>query len=98
MEIGKLKDAKEDVTALFFITQQRILNKDECRAKLNEIRKELGCPREISEEEFERDFTSKAPAQGAPAPEVKHDGNYHTVDVDVKKGEEQKIEAKQQRR
>jgi hypothetical protein len=99
VEIGKIKEAKEDITALFFITQQRIIDKAECRKMLNGIRKELGFTAEISEDEFMKNFTAPAQPQAPPAPKeipassVKHEGQHHTVEVDVPEGQEQVVDA-----
>lgn len=97
MEIGKIVQVKEDVMALFFLTQQRIIDKAECRTILNAIRKGIGLDSEISEEEFVKNFSapSQPPeAKEVPKGNVTHDGQHHEVKVKVPEGQQQVVEAK----
>jgi len=97
MEIGTISKAKEDIVAIFFLTQQKIIDKAECRKLLNGLRKELGIESEISEEEFNISFSApKQPPMPKEVPQenVKHDGQHHEVKVNVPEGQQQTVESK----
>ena len=96
MEIGQISKAKEDIIAVFFLTQQRVIDKAECRQLLNTARKFLGLESEISEEEFLKTFAAppQGPPKEVPKENVKHDGQHHEVKVDVPEGQQQVAEAK----
>ena len=94
MALGDVVKAREDITAIFFLTQNRVIDVAECRALLNNTRKCLGFTAEISDDEFKKNFT-KTPEQQAqmkkeiPADSVQKDGQYHQVPVNVPEGQQQ---------
>lgn len=95
VKIGDVANAKEDIAAIFFLTQNRVIDVAECRSLLNSVRKELGFTAEISEDEFKKNFTKTAEQQAQnqpkqiPADTVKHDGQYNQVPVNVPEGQQQ---------
>jgi len=96
MKIGTIKEAKEDILAIFFLTQQKVIDKAECRRLMNDVRKEIGIGSEISEEEFNVNFSApKQPPMPKEVPKenVKHDGQHHEVKVNVPEGQQQVVEA-----
>lgn len=97
METGKITKVKEDIVNIFFLTQQKIIDKAECRHLLNEVRREgLGLESEISEAEFNKNFS--APPQPAapkeiPKGNVVNKGQHHEVKVKVPEGQQQIVDA-----
>lgn len=97
MNLGDVTKAKEDIINVFFLTQQKVIDKAECRNMLNDIRKLLGVDSEISEEEFNKNFSAppqQGPPKVVPKNNVKHDGQHHEVKVKVPEGQQQVVEAK----
>ncbi len=93
MEIGEISKLTQDIKDLFFLTQNKVLDKAECRKLLNEVRAKLGFA-EMTKEDFERNF-SGAPTQVRQIPQsnVKHAGQHHEVKVNVPEGQQQVVEA-----
>jgi len=69
MEISKVRKEVED---LFFLTQNRVIEKKDCQRILEELRKQLGITEPFTDEEFEKRFGQRPqppqPPAGQPLP------------------------------
>jgi hypothetical protein len=68
MEIGEIAKVREDVQSLFFLTQNKVLSKEECRELLNDVRTKLGFSK-VTPEDFDKNFSAPPQIpQPSPAP------------------------------